>query len=303
MTTMSDRPQRRARRQVLTDKMIADLPRKAKPYLFSDPEMPRHAVRVMPDGPPHAYYVVMRDPYGKQRWKKIGATGAALPVEEAREKARSVIARIAEGLEPDEPVPVKKDLVTDVCAKYLKRHVEKKKIISAPAIRRMIDRYILPTLGDRVFVELKRSDVTRLLDRIEDVGLGNKKKTGGAKGSRSRMADQVLALLVAIGRWQRDRDDGDDDYTCPFAGMKRRVDKDGSTRTMGRDRISSAMTSCAPSGWLQRSSVQEARSSRSRSCPDNGAKKSARCGGATSRRTACGRSRENPIARNTPPPS
>ena len=232
-TVQNDRPQRRARRQVLTDKMIADLPRKAKPYFYGDPEMPRHGVRVVPGGPPHSFYVVARSPGGRQRWKKIGDTGAALPIKEAREKARHVIERIAQGLEPEEPVPVVKDSVADVCANYLKLHVEKNKILTAPDIRRMLSNYVLPAWGKRVFTDLKRSDVTALLDHIEAVGLGKKKKSRGApKGSRSRQADQVLALLTAIGRWHQGRVD---DWTCPYAGMKRRVLKDDRARSRQLD--------------------------------------------------------------------
>jgi len=43
--------QRRKRREVLTDRMVAALPRRAAPYFFADPELPKFGVRVRPDGP------------------------------------------------------------------------------------------------------------------------------------------------------------------------------------------------------------------------------------------------------------
>ena len=44
-------PTRRQRRKKLTDKQVAELPRKAARYFHPDPEMPGHGVRVLPDGP------------------------------------------------------------------------------------------------------------------------------------------------------------------------------------------------------------------------------------------------------------
>ena len=43
--------QRRARRKVLTDKMVAELPRRPQPYFYPDPELPKHGIRVRPTGP------------------------------------------------------------------------------------------------------------------------------------------------------------------------------------------------------------------------------------------------------------
>ena len=48
-------PTRRERRKVLTDRMVAALPRKRKRYFHPDPELPGHGVRVLPDGPSSFY--------------------------------------------------------------------------------------------------------------------------------------------------------------------------------------------------------------------------------------------------------
>ena len=231
MTVDTEKPKpkktRSPKRKVLTDKMVADLPRKATTFFHPDPEMGRFGIRVKPHGPPHAYTVICRDCYGKQVWHKVGDTGPGLPIKEAREKARVVIERIQKGLPPKEEPPAKKDTVADVCAKYLQLHVTLKQVISAPDIERMIAGYILPTWGDRVFTELGRADMTRLLDHIELVGLG-KKRRGAKNGPRSRQADQVRGLLVTIGKWHQKRIDN---YTCPWTGMDRRVPKDDRKRS------------------------------------------------------------------------
>lgn len=64
---------RRRRRPILTDKMVAALPRRPSVYFYPDPELPKHGVRVRPTGP-GAYTVIVRDAYGKQRWVKLGST-------------------------------------------------------------------------------------------------------------------------------------------------------------------------------------------------------------------------------------
>ena len=195
---------RRPRRRTLTDTMVAALPRRATPYFHPDPELPKHGVRVRPVGP-GTYTIITRDPYKKQRWVRIGST-AELKIAEAREIARSVIKRIEAGLEPFEPPPTKPDTVAAVAANWLHRHVEKNKLRTGGEIRRIIERYILPHIGDRDFVGLRRTDIARLLDHIED-----------QHGART--ADTVLATLRSIATWVARRDD---DYVAPFVrGMKR----------------------------------------------------------------------------------
>ena len=80
---MTEPKVRRQRRKVLTDRMIAGLPRKANRYFFPDPELPLNGIRVRPDGPPHDYYIYPLDPYKKRKWTWVGST-AAIPIAQAR---------------------------------------------------------------------------------------------------------------------------------------------------------------------------------------------------------------------------
>ncbi len=103
---------RRKRREKLTDNQIADkLKPDAKRYFHPDPELPKHGVRVQPDGT-KSYYVITRDPWAKQRWVRIAST-AELKIEDARDKARSVIKRIEAGEPAFPPPPVKPELVQE----------------------------------------------------------------------------------------------------------------------------------------------------------------------------------------------
>jgi integrase len=201
----------RQRRQVLTDAMIAKLPRHRAVYFHPDPELPKHGIRVRPTGP-GAYTVITRDPYKKQRWVKIGST-AEMKIEEAREIARSVIKRVEAGDTPFPPAPVKPDSVEAVARNWLKRHVDKNKLRTADEIKRLIEKYVLPHWAERNFVSIKRRDVAALLDHIED-------QHGAAT------ADAVLTVLRSVAGWYVGQGHADDDYVSPFREIKRRVPKD-----------------------------------------------------------------------------
>ena len=106
----------------------------------------------------------------------------------SRDQAREAIKRIKAGLSAFEPPPVQPDTVADVCAGWLKRHVEAKGLRTGDELRRVLERYVLPRWRDRPFAEIRRSDVAALLDAVED--------EHGAW-----VADQVLAVLGSVASW------------------------------------------------------------------------------------------------------
>ncbi|WP_221230866.1 tyrosine-type recombinase/integrase [Sphingobium subterraneum] len=117
--------------------------------------------------------------------------------------------------------------VQSVVSLFLKRHVRKESdtaegagpkrkkeapLRSAIEIERIFDRYILadfegkPRWRDRAFISIRRADVTRLMDVLEDDhGPGQ--------------ADHVLAMLSKLFNWYAARSD---DYVSPIVrGMRR----------------------------------------------------------------------------------
>jgi integrase len=208
-------PARRNRRKTLSDKQVANLPRKRKRYFHPDPELAGHGVRVMPEGP-HSFYVIARDRFRKQRWVRIGST-TEKTIEGARKIAIEVRERLKAGLEPFEPPKPEPDSVAVVAAEWLARHVRKNGLRTGDEMERILKRHIVPVWGDRPFAEIRRSDIARLLDAIED-------KNG------SFMADAVLAVLRAISTWFAKRDDS---YQPPFVRGMKRVSSD----KRKRDRI------------------------------------------------------------------
>jgi integrase len=204
----------RQRRKTLTDKMVAALPRKSKRYIMADPEQRGMYLRVPPQGP--AAFVAVARYDGKQTWAALG-TADVLKIDAARDKAREAIRRIREGLAAFEPPPVQPDTVADVVDGWLKRHVEKNKLRTGYERKRVLDQYVLPHWRDRIFADIRRSDVAALLDAVED-------KHG------PWVADSVLSVLRATASWFATRND---DYTPPFARGMRRV----ATAARNRSRV------------------------------------------------------------------
>ena len=197
-------PSRRKRRETLSDLQVAKLPRKRKRYVVSDPEQRGMYLRVPVSGPV-VYAVVAYDPHGKQTWATLGGADV-LSISAARDKARDAIRRIREGLAAFEAPPSQPDSVAAVAENWLKRHVEKNKLRTAPELERVLRVYILPVWADRIFADIRRSDVATLLDGIED-------RHG------HWVADAALSVLRALASWFATRNDS---YVAPFArGMKR----------------------------------------------------------------------------------
>jgi hypothetical protein len=188
------------RRKGLSAKQLTALPRRAKRYPLKDPEVPGLYWRVSPTGPPIAWAVVKKN--RKQKWVRLGPADELTP-EEIRDRARTAIKRIKSG----EPPPKAPESVAATAQAWLTRHVDKNQLRTAYELKRVVNTYIVPRIGDRDFVQLRRSDIVALLDAIED-----------AHGAHA--ADSVLTTVRSIAGWVQSRDDT---YVPPFTKKMRRV--------------------------------------------------------------------------------
>jgi hypothetical protein len=86
-----------------------------------------------------------------------------------------------------------------------------------------LERLVYPTLGDRPIGDIRRNEIVRLLDRIEDQ-------------SGPVMADQTLAFMRRVFNWHASRSD---DFRSPIVqGMARTKPKSRArTRTLTDDEI------------------------------------------------------------------
>jgi hypothetical protein len=135
-------------------------------------------------------------------------TVKAQSLSSARKAARSVLGRVAEGGDPVmEGRKARADAANSlktVAEEHLQR--EAKRLRSIGERRRIFERYIFPDLGGRQIDSIKRSEIVRLLDRIED-------RNGPS------MADHVLSVLRRLMSWHATRSD---DFRSPITrGMAR----------------------------------------------------------------------------------
>jgi integrase len=126
----------------------------------------------------------------------------------AVKEARTLRQRVDRGEDPlDERraiVAVSADTLKAICEEYLRR--EGKRLRSAHWREVVLKRLVYPKLGDRPIGEIRRSDIVRLLDSIED-------KNG------STMADRTLAVVRKIMNWHASRSD---EFRSPIVrGMAR----------------------------------------------------------------------------------
>jgi integrase len=221
---------RRQRRKTLTDKQVAALPKRRKRYIIADPEQRGLYLRIPPSGP-SVYAVVARNLYKKQVWHTVGSADVMV-IEEARDKARAAIKRIRAGLPPVEAPPTPPDAFKIVAEDWLKRYVAKEKLRSRPEIERCLAKYVYPYWADRDFTSIKRSDVTELLDNVEDE-------------HGSRQADVVLGIVRSIGNWFTTRND---DYVSPVVPGMGRDNAEARSRTLNDDELRAVWKQAAANG-------------------------------------------------------
>ena len=214
-----------ARGKILTDEQIAKLPPRTSAY--PDPELAGHYIRVRPTGK-RVFCVVARDPNGKQVWHTIG--GADLyNVAEAREAARDAIKAIKTGGNRNGV-----ETFETVASEWIKRHVEARGLISGADIKGYLSRTLIPAWGGREFTSIRRSDVAKILDDVED-------KNGVVS------ADRALAVIRGICNWYATRHD---DYCSPVVrGMRRTNPKARArSRILEDDELRALWTAAEASG-------------------------------------------------------
>ena len=152
---------------------------------------------------------------GKPRTRKLG-TYPALSVKEARAQAR-------EYWENPSKVEAKAAVGTfkEIAENWIKRYVDLHKLRSKPEIQRILDKHLYPEWGNRLFLEIRRGEVNKLLDKIIDAD--NHRRSQHRKNQGRSQADAVLAVIRAIMTWHQSRDEN---YTSPIVkGMRRHKSK------------------------------------------------------------------------------
>ena len=206
----------------ITDLGLKALKPAAQPY--EKPLGNRLYVKVAPSG--HRTFT-FRYPYGGKRHKVTLEAGISLAAA-AREAAdmnyqleRGINPTIAKREQRQQAQRALTDTLRAVCEEYFRR--DGGKLRSAKDRRRLLDRLVLPVLGDMPIRQIRRSDVIRLLDKIEE--------QNGLAASQN-----ALAVLSVICNWHAVRDDA---FMSPIVrGMARRRPKDHArTRILSDDEL------------------------------------------------------------------
>jgi integrase len=137
---------------------------------------------------------------GKRRRLTFGSY-PAITLAGARTRADEARAAVVAG---HDPKAIASETLQAICELYLVREGDKLRTVKWR--KGVLDRHVYPTLGSRPIAEIKRSEIVRLLDQIEE-------------GSGSVMATQTLAIIRKVMNWHATRSD---DFLSPVVrGMAR----------------------------------------------------------------------------------
>lgn len=129
-----------------------------------DDDVSGFAVRVYPSGA-KSFVIRYRTKTGRTRLKTIGKYGV-LTLDQARKRARKLLVDVADGGDPVEDERASKTLTVKAFKPiYLDRHAKPRKKTWKEDKRR-IEKYVLPAIGSRALVDVKRSDVAALHSKI-----------------------------------------------------------------------------------------------------------------------------------------
>jgi integrase len=149
----------------------------------------------------------------------------AFSLDDAREKARAFLVD-----------PAKAQAATgsfkEVAENFLVRHVKANKLRTGRDYERILNKLVVPHWQDRPFRDIRRSDVTALLDRIEDE-------------NGSRQAGVVLAIVSKLFNWYAARSD---DYSSPVVRGMRSHGPHKRDRWLDDDEIRAGWAACGDLG-------------------------------------------------------
>jgi integrase len=158
--------------------------------------------------------------WGGKRVRMTFGTYPATSLVTARTRADEARGHLEAGKDP-RSLARKPETLRTICEEYLQR--DGANLRSRPSREATLTRLVYPKLGDRPIGDIRRSDIVRLLDNVED-------ERGPV------MADLTLAIVRKIMNWHASRSD---DFRSPIVrGMARTKPKERAReRTLTDDEI------------------------------------------------------------------
>jgi integrase len=178
-------------RRKLTPAFVKDVAPAATSQIYWDTELRGFGLLVLPSA--EKRYVVQ---YRANRRSRRMTFKSGLTLMQARKEAKKAIGTVAKGGDPLAERRKKEaeasNTLKAIAEEYFKR--EGHKLRSADQRKKTFERLIYPSLGTHQIDSIKRSEIVRLLDKIED-------------DRGPHMAQNVLAFLSRLFNWHASRND------------------------------------------------------------------------------------------------
>jgi integrase len=213
----------------LTDRSIAHLPfaPDGKRRIVWDATVPGLGIRVTDRGV-KSFVLVVRYPGSSNPTPRSLGTYGAITLEAARVKAREWLALIGNGTDPAQHWAQRREQTFQAIAEqYLLRKA--KDLRSKDWIQSALTRLIYPSLGGRPIANINRTDLVRLLDRIED-------ENGPV------MATRVLGIINRVMTFHASRTD---DFRSPIVKGMGRGQAQARSRILTDDELRALWKACA----------------------------------------------------------
>lgn len=203
----------------ISKRIVDSLPLKSERYTVWDRDIKGFGIRVSPEGT-KTYMVRYRTIGGADRLLTLAPHGV-LTAEEARERARGILAEARTGGDPQGFKAGKRGEITvaELCDLYLAEGVATKKESTLRADRIRIARHIKPLLGSKKVADVMRGDIQRLMIEVGN-GAVRHAATPHTRGGRGA-ASRTVGLLGGIFSFALDRRLVDEN---PVRGVKRYKD-------------------------------------------------------------------------------
>ncbi len=184
----------------LTNRTVAATKPQDRDVFVWDNEIPLFGLRVKPSGV-RSYVIQYRNGSNVSRRYTLGRHGVLTP-EEARRKAKRLLADIQDGADPakERKDARQAETVTELAERYLKEHAEvHKKPRSIATDRANIENHIKPLMGTMKVKDVTRADLQRVMRQVRD-GKTARKLPAKPRGRRiikggPGIANRVLRLL------------------------------------------------------------------------------------------------------------
>jgi integrase len=202
---------------------------------IADLDVRGFSARCLPSGAV-SFDLRYRTAAGERRRLSLGVHGA-VTADQARSIAEKRLDELAKDIDPAKTRQRQRGTTVNVVLdSYVDRVLSSKR--SRDTQTSVFDRLVRPQIGTRSIYDLKRADMAKLFDSIEDA-------------SGPVMADRTLAYVRAAFNWQQARDQ---DFICPIVkGMARTSTKERArTRTLTDDELQAVWTATEGEGAFDR---------------------------------------------------